>query len=118
MNRLPRRGKFLPITTFETAPAQRRSDFDCPFNNLLRNQSVKICVIRGALLLRHCGEPSKTSFFILSKRFFGVPTFFQYAMADGIAHLLKKARTGIEKIKFKGKTVSSSGDFQLSLFPE
>lgn len=56
--------------------------------------------------------------FILSKRFFGVPTFFQYAMADGIFELLKKARTGIEKIKFKGKTGSSSGDFQLSLFPE
>lgn len=56
--------------------------------------------------------------FILSKRFFGVPTFFQYAMADGIFELLKKARTGIEKIKFKGKTGSSSDDFQLSLFPE
>ena len=56
--------------------------------------------------------------FILSKRFFGVPTFFQYAMADGIFELLKKTRTGIEKIKFKGKTGSSSGDFQLSLFPE
>jgi hypothetical protein len=56
--------------------------------------------------------------FILSKRFFGVPTFFQYAMADGIFELLKKARTGIEKIKFKGKTGSSSDDFQLSLFPD
>ena len=56
--------------------------------------------------------------FILSKRFFGVPTFFQYAMADGICELLKKARTGIEEIKFKGKTGNSSGDFQLSLFPE
>lgn len=56
--------------------------------------------------------------FILSKRFFGVPTFFQYAMADGIFELLKKTRTGIEKIKFKGKTGSSSADFQLSLFPE
>ena len=56
--------------------------------------------------------------FILSKRFFGVPTFFQYAMADGICELLKKARTGIEEIKFKGKTGNSSDDFQLSLFPE
>lgn len=56
--------------------------------------------------------------FILSKRFFGVPTFFQYAMADGIAQLLKKARTGIEKLKFKGKTGNSADDFQLSLFPD
>ena len=56
--------------------------------------------------------------FILSKRFFGVPTFFQYAMADGICEMLKKARTGIEEIKFKGKTGNSSDDFQLSLFPE
>jgi hypothetical protein len=55
--------------------------------------------------------------FILSKRFFGVPTFFQYAMADGIAELLNKARTGIESVKFKGKTGSSADDFQLSLFP-
>ena len=56
--------------------------------------------------------------FILSKRFFGVPTFFQYAMADGIFELLKKARTGIEEIRFKGKTGNSADDFQLSLFPE
>lgn len=56
--------------------------------------------------------------FILSKRFFGVPTFFQYAMADGIYELLKKARTGIEEIRFRGKTGNSSDDFQLSLFPD
>ncbi len=56
--------------------------------------------------------------FILSKRFFGVPTFFQYAMADGIFELLKKARSGIEEIKFKGKTGTSSDHFQLSLFPD
>lgn len=53
--------------------------------------------------------------FILSKRFFGVPTFFQYAMADGICQLLKKAITGIEKIKFKGKTGTSAGNPQLSI---
>ena len=56
--------------------------------------------------------------FILSKRFFGVPTFFQYAMADGIFELLKKVKTGIQAIKFKGKTGTLSDDFQLSLFPE
>jgi hypothetical protein len=39
-------------------------------------------------------------------------------MADGICELLKKARTGIQEIKFKGKTGNSSDDFQLSLFPE
>jgi hypothetical protein len=27
---------------------------------------------------------------ILSKRFFGIPTFYHYAMADGIFELLKK----------------------------
>ena len=56
--------------------------------------------------------------FILSKRFFGVPSFFQYAMADGIFELLKKARTGIEQINLKGKTGNSSGPFQQSLFPD
>ena len=56
--------------------------------------------------------------FILRKRFFGVPTFFQYAMADGVGELLKKARTGIEEINFKGKTCNSSDNFQLRLFPE
>lgn len=53
--------------------------------------------------------------FILSKRFFGVPTFFNYAMADGIYELLKTTKSGI--IKFKGKTGINYQDFQLSLFP-
>ncbi len=53
--------------------------------------------------------------FILSKRFFGVPTFFNYAMADGIFELLKPAKTGIEK--FKGRTGIRYDKFQLSLFP-
>lgn len=56
--------------------------------------------------------------FILSKRFFGVPTFFQYAMADGITELLKKAKNGIETIAFKGKTGNSPHNIQLSLFPD
>ena len=54
--------------------------------------------------------------FILSKRFFGVPTFFNYAMADGIFELLKYTRCGI--IRFKGKIGLGLDDFQLSLFPE
>lgn len=54
--------------------------------------------------------------FILSKRFFGVPTFFNYAMADGIFELLKPAKTGIKK--FKGRTGIRYDEFQLSLFPK
>ncbi len=55
--------------------------------------------------------------FILSKRFFGIPTFFNYAMADGIFELLKKSNTGIE-IMFKGKTGIKSDQVQLDLFPD
>lgn len=52
--------------------------------------------------------------FILSKRFFGIPTFFNYAMADGIFELLKKTNTGI----FKGKTGKMTENIVLSLFPD
>lgn len=52
--------------------------------------------------------------FILSKRFFGIPTFYHYAMADGIFELLKKSNTGI----FKNKNDNSSDSFILSLFPD
>jgi len=55
--------------------------------------------------------------FILSRHFFGVPTFFQHAMVDGIFELLKKAKTGIQVITSR-KTGNSSDEFQLSLFPE
>jgi hypothetical protein len=54
--------------------------------------------------------------FILSKRLFGVPTFFNYAMADGIFELLKPTRSGI--INFKGRTGLSYDEYQLTLFPE
>jgi len=54
--------------------------------------------------------------FILSKRFFGVPTFYNYAMADGIHELLKRARTGIIDYKNKDKPIYEG--FQLSLFPD
>ena len=37
----------------------------------------------------------KEKIFILSKRFFGVPSFYNYAIADGIYELLKYTRTGI-----------------------
>jgi hypothetical protein len=54
--------------------------------------------------------------FLLSKRLFGVPTFFNYAMADGIYELLKKTKTGI--LKFIGKRGPPHQNFQLDLFPD
>ncbi|MFY9309703.1 MAG: hypothetical protein WAQ28_11710 [Bacteroidia bacterium] len=51
--------------------------------------------------------------FILSKRFFGIPNFFNYAMADGIYNLLKRTSTGIGKILID----KPPQDFQLSIFP-
>jgi len=55
--------------------------------------------------------------FILSKRFFGIPTFFNYAMADGIAELLKKDNIALQDISYKGKTGISSDVIQLDLYP-
>jgi hypothetical protein len=55
--------------------------------------------------------------FILSKRFFGIPTFFNYAMADGIAELLKKDNIALQDINYKGKTGISSAGIQLDLYP-
>lgn len=55
--------------------------------------------------------------FIISKRFFGVPTFYNYAMADGIFELLKHTKIGL-KIIYIGKTGPPHGEFQLSLFPD
>ena len=53
--------------------------------------------------------------FILSKRFFGIPSFFNYAMADGIFELLKKSNCGI----FTNKKKDNSADsIVLSLFPD
>ena len=58
----------------------------------------------------------KEKIFILSKRFFCVPSFYNYAIADGIYELLKYTRTGVDNIKTKiGINLDS---FQLSLFPE
>jgi hypothetical protein len=54
--------------------------------------------------------------FILSKRFFGVPSFYNYAMADGIFELLKYAKKGI--IEYKSRIGPHHGTFQLSLFPD
>lgn len=49
--------------------------------------------------------------FVLSKRFFGIPNFFNYAMADGIYNLLKKSNSGIS---YTPRT-KHPPDFQLSL---
>jgi len=46
--------------------------------------------------------------FILSKRFFGVPSFFNYAIADGIFNLLYPDKTALRGIKR-----DSLDDFQL-----
>jgi len=54
--------------------------------------------------------------FILSKRFFGVPSFYNYAMADGIFELLKHSKQGL--IEFRSKIGPHHDKFQLSLFPD
>jgi hypothetical protein len=46
--------------------------------------------------------------FIVSKRIFGVPSFFNYAIADGIFNLLYPDNTALRGIK-----QNSRGDFQL-----
>jgi len=44
----------------------------------------------------------------VSKRFFGVPSFFNYAIADGIFNLLYPDKTALQGIKPNGLD-----DFQL-----
>jgi len=46
--------------------------------------------------------------YLVSKRFFGVPTFFNYAIADGLYNLLFPDKTGI-----KGGIKAKKPDFQL-----
>lgn len=48
--------------------------------------------------------------FIVSKRFFGVPSFFNYAIADGIYNLLYPDKTAL-----KGQKPKTVDDFQLSM---
>ncbi len=47
--------------------------------------------------------------YLVSKRFFGVPTFFNYAIADGLYNLLFPDKTGIKQIARAQKP-----EFQLS----
>jgi hypothetical protein len=56
--------------------------------------------------------------FILSKRFFGIPSFFNYAMADGIFELLKTTKAGVETAEYKGKTGKTTEQMVLDLFPD
>jgi hypothetical protein len=46
--------------------------------------------------------------FLVSKRFFGVPSFFNYAIADGIYNLLFPDKTALHGIK-----PATIDDFQL-----
>jgi hypothetical protein len=46
--------------------------------------------------------------FLVSKRFFGVPSFFNYAIADGIYNLLFPDKTAL-----RGLSTAGSDDFQL-----
>jgi len=48
--------------------------------------------------------------FLISKRFFGVPTFFNYAVADGIYSLLFPDKTALRIVK-----QTSPEDFQMSM---
>jgi hypothetical protein len=54
--------------------------------------------------------------FILSKTFFGVPSFYNYAMADGIFELLKHSKQGLTE--FRSRIGPHHDRFQLSLFPD
>ena len=47
--------------------------------------------------------------YLVSKRFFGVPTFFNYAIADGLYNLLFPEKTGIKEVPTAKKP-----DFQFS----
>lgn len=54
--------------------------------------------------------------FFLSKRFFGVPNFFNYAMADGIFELLRLSKTGL--VDYRSRIGPKHITFQLSIFPD
>ncbi len=45
--------------------------------------------------------------YLVPKRFFGIPTFFNYAIADGLYNLLFADKTGV-KIAPKNKNPASS----------
>ena len=41
--------------------------------------------------------------FLVSKRFFGVPSFFNYAIADGLCNLLFPYKTGLNQMRRDNK---------------
>tara|TARA_B100000315_G_C14373342_1_gene494021 strand:+ start:341 stop:634 length:294 start_codon:yes stop_codon:yes gene_type:complete len=47
--------------------------------------------------------------FLVSKRFFGIPTFFNYSIADGIYNLLFPDKTALQQVK------TTTNDFLLFL---
>jgi len=86
----------------------------------IRNISVLVHAIAYFCSI-YLGESLKLNImvqkiYILSKRIFGVPTFFHYAMADGIFELLKASKSGLSII-LKGKIGNNHDLVQLELFP-
>lgn len=47
-------------------------------------------------------------FFLISKRFFGIPEFYNYAIADGIYNCLYSTKYGIEYSKKNEKIIQKS----------
>jgi hypothetical protein len=87
----------------------------------IRNITVIVNAI-AYFTCRYLGHSAKLKImvqkiFILSKIFFGIPTFFNYATADGIAELLNKNNIALQDINYKGKTGISSAAKQLDLYP-
>lgn len=81
----------------------------------LRNIMVLVLAVSYFLAV-YLGEQIRSCFWmekilIMSNRFFGVPSFFNYAIADGIYNLLASDKTGINFIK--NKSLNNTNTFQL-----
>ena len=83
--------------------------------NAIRNMNILTSVVVGFIAaMSEKGDQTKLVFDILalSKRIFDVAKFNLYAIADGIVHILSKAKRGIDHmLRKKPKSL------QLSLFP-
>jgi len=60
------------------------------YKSIIKNRLQKYNLLKKRL------SSHGTKEFILSKRFFGILTFFNYVIADGIFELLKKSSIGIK----------------------
>ena len=54
------------------------------------------------LSLRHFLKLLVERVFLVSKRFFGVPSFFNYAIADGISNILFPDKTALRGLSHSG----------------